>query len=156
MEKQRPHEQSRLRYAAGWSEILHAPDAVDYQMWLEQMSDFTQQQLREVNDPWAEDREEIHLRWQRAVELVAGMTMTPEDIRESTEAAIVETALITLQENIDGVGWYDEGLVFEVPNMYAVDESEQSSADIIIDLRDMDTLYPYYEISQWLIPNPPN
>lgn len=37
----------QLRFAEGWQEILEAPDALDYQTWLSDLTDLSQQSLND-------------------------------------------------------------------------------------------------------------
>ncbi len=128
---QSPESRRTLRYPEGWREILEAPDASDYQAWMQGLSDMTQQACRGlVETPgWAEDTDEVRYRWQRAIELVADAAIDPEDLPNLSESEVVETALLTLQANIEGIGWDEEGLVFTVPNMFTEGEAR-------IDLRE--------------------
>jgi hypothetical protein len=122
---QSPESARPLRYPEGWREILEAPDATDYQTWMDGLADMTQQAcggLTEVPD-WTEDTEEVRYRWQRAIELVADAAIDPEDLPDLSEAEVIETALLTLQANIEGMGWDEEGLVFTVPNMFTGEEA---------------------------------
>jgi len=123
---------AHLRYPRGWQEILEAPDAVDYQMWMDELITLTSAQLAELREPpgWAASAEATRHRWQRAIEQIAEVAIDPDDKVEMTEAEIVETALITLQANIEGIGWDEEGLAFTIPNLVTGEEA-------IIDLREL-------------------
>jgi hypothetical protein len=119
-----------LRYPQGWQEILGAPDAIDYQIWLDDLVGLTQSAFGQTDShpEWAADSEGVKRQWQRAVELIAEAAIEPGDIDELTEAQLVETALITLKENIGAMGWDEEGLAFTIPNIFTGEE-------VLIDLR---------------------
>lgn|GEM_PF-6675404 len=121
-----------LRYPEGWRDILTAPDAFDYQTYMRNLSDLTQQACRDLaaTPDWSEDVEEIRYRWQQVVEMVAGMSISPDDLQKLAEADIVEAGLITLEANIAAMGWDEEGLAFTVGNMFTGEES-------VIDLREL-------------------
>jgi hypothetical protein len=135
----RPPESSpSLRYPEGWHEILEAPDAADYQMWLGQLMGLTYRICQERGEVplWAEDAgDEMLNRWQHAIELVADAAIDPEDMSGMSQAEIVETALLTLQANLESMGWDEEGLAFTVPNLFSGEEAS-------IDLRDLPALPP--------------
>lgn len=114
---------SKLRFAEGWREILEAPDAFDYQKWLSGFTDLTSERI-------GEDRansNEILAAWLEALEQVADITIDPEEMEAMTQAQIVETALVTLQTNLEAIGWDDEGIAFTVPNMFT---GEEASIDL--------------------------
>jgi hypothetical protein len=116
-----------LRYPEGWREIMEAPDALDYQTWMRDLTDLTQQRLREIGATDAEDERAIITLWQQAIELVADAAIDPEDLGGMSQAEIVETGLLTLQANLEGIGWDEEGLAFTVPNMFT---GEEASVDL--------------------------
>lgn len=62
---------------------------------------------------------------------MADVAIDPEDMQEMTPAEIVETALITLQTNIETMGWDTEGLVFTVPNMFTGEEATIDVRELI-------------------------
>ncbi|HJQ08974.1 MAG TPA: hypothetical protein VJ836_05840 [Candidatus Saccharimonadales bacterium] len=132
-EPQSPETGPQLRYPEGWREILEAPDAADYQLWIGQLIGTTYRAFHSRGEvpAWAEDLEgEMLHRWQQAIELVADAAIDPEDIGSMSQAEVVETALLTLQANLDGIGWDEEGLAFTVPNMFTGEEAT-------IDLRNL-------------------
>jgi hypothetical protein len=88
-----PESAPELRYTEGWREILEAPDAVEYQMWLESLTDLTQSRLRETDVEMG--KPEIDRLWRQALEQVAGVAIDPDDVESMTEAEIVETAMLT-------------------------------------------------------------
>jgi hypothetical protein len=92
-----------------------------------QLTALTQQRLRETDASESEDESITLQRWQRAVELVADATIDPEDLSTMTQAEIVETALLTLQANLESMGWDEEGLAFTVPNIFT---GEEASIDL--------------------------
>lgn len=109
----------RLRYPAGWAEILHAPDAEEYRQWMQELTVLTQNVLSRTHNPpeWATDGEAVMSRWQRAVEQVAcGVEDTGE---ESSEVELIEIGLVTLRANIKHIGWEEEGVVFLTPDLPA-------------------------------------
>jgi len=113
-----PESEIPLHYPAGWAELMSATDeaATSYQEWLAGLTELTQTRLAEVGIK--EDGQTVFGRWQRIIEQVAGIAIDPEEMSGMTEAAIVETALLTLQANIiDGDGWEIEGLVVAVANL---------------------------------------
>jgi hypothetical protein len=120
----------RLRFEEGWREILEAPDALDYQTWINDLADLTSQQINEEHTERTYNQGAIVAAWLRAVEQVADVAIDPEDIKNMSQADIVETALITVQTNIGAMGWDMEGLVFTVPNMFSGEEAT-------IDLREL-------------------
>lgn len=121
-----------LLYPEGWDEILSAPDALDYQMWLEDLSSTTREALHGAAEvpSWVEDAEQLRLRWQGALELIADAAIDPEDKADMSQPEIVETALLTLQANLESLDWEEEGLRFIIPNIF-------TSEPVIIDLRDL-------------------
>lgn len=125
--------QEQLHYVEGWQEILEAPDAVDYQRWLDDLMDITLRRYQALGETpeWAQDTgNALRLRWQQAIEQVADIAIDPKESPDMSQADIVETALITLKENIDSIGWHEEGLAFTVPNMFTGETAT-------IDLREM-------------------
>ena len=129
----------RLRYRAGWQEILTAPDAVDYQLWLDHMVELTSQELLLSATPpeWAKDNKEILERWQRALEAILPGAIEPDELAGLTEAEAVEAALNIFKETIEGIGWEEVGISFTVPNVF-VAEATPNEGEIeaaIIDLR---------------------
>jgi hypothetical protein len=138
MREQSPQPQSpesilSLQYPAGWQEILTALDAIDYQAWMGSLTAMTQQLCAESDTPpeWAGDTEAVTSRWKRTVELVADASIDPTD--ELTEAERIEAGLLTLQANIESMGWEEEGLSFIVPNLITGEEA-------VIDLREMQSV----------------
>ncbi len=127
---QPPESFPELRYPEGWQEIFEAPDATDYQMWIRGLTTGTQERLLGSEIEWANSTESITTQWQRAIELVADIVIDPEEIPEMSQAEIIETALITMQANVEGIGWNDEYLAFTVPNMFSGEEAT-------IDLREL-------------------
>ncbi len=119
-----------LRFEEGWREILQAPDALDYQTWLSDLSDLSLQRLTEDSDKKRFTKETILRAWLRALEQVADVAIDPEDLENMSQAEIVETTLITLRTNLDSIGWDDEGVVFTIPNMFTEEEA-------MIDLRNL-------------------
>lgn len=102
-----PESAPQLRYPEGWREILEAPDAENYQLWLRQLMGTTYRVCQERGEvpAWAEDTDDEMLhRWQQAIELVADAAITPEDIGSMSQAEVVETALLTLQANLHRLG----------------------------------------------------
>jgi DNA-binding transcriptional MocR family regulator len=75
-----PESAPQFRYPEGWCEILSAPDALDYQTWMSDLTDMTQRRLRETGSACAEDGATITARWQQAIELVADVAIDPEDL----------------------------------------------------------------------------
>ena len=119
-----------LQYAEGWKEILEAPDTLDYQTWLRDLTDLSQEALLEHEVEWAHDKAAIAAVWQVALEQVADVAIDPEEIGDLTPSEVVETALLTLQANLDGMGWEEEGVIFIVPNIFTGEEAR-------IDLREI-------------------
>lgn len=115
-----------LRFDDGWKEILEAPDAVDYQQWLEDLADLTLERLSEAEIT----KSAVAKAWQVAIEQVADVVIDPEDLLEMTQSDILETALITLKLNLESIGWDEDGIIFTVPNMFTGEEAT-------IDLRNL-------------------
>lgn len=115
-----------LRFEEGWREILEAPDAIDYQTWLSDLTDLSRERLDKIVT-----EETALLAWLRALEQVADIVIDPAQMTEMTQAEIVETALITLKFNLDHMGWDDEGLIFTVPNMFTEQEATIDLWDLI-------------------------
>jgi len=105
-----------LRYPEGWKEILEAPDATDYQMWLEELVKLSTEKIQKKHQLEMEESL-VHSLWQQAVEIVVDVAIMPEDKEGLTEAETIETALLTVKENIESIGWEEEGISFIVPNM---------------------------------------
>lgn len=120
-----------LRFEEGWREILEAPDALDYQTWINDLVDFSSRQINENHTEQTYGQEAVLTAWLRALEQVADVAIDPEDIQEMSQADIVETALITLQTNIEAMGWDTEGLVFTVPNMFSGEEATIDIRELI-------------------------
>ncbi len=104
----------RLQFPSGWDEILTAPDAVDYQLWLENLTEITLQSCSRLDnpDPWMLDTAAIRNRWQRAIELVAAHGLYL--VQDLTAVERIETALNIFKETIGANGWEKHGLVFEL------------------------------------------
>lgn len=130
---QAPESILRLQYPAGWEEIMTAPDAAEYQVTMGALTGMTYRICAEsgASPDWTKDTEAITSRWQRAVEYVADAAIDPADIL--TEAERIEQGLLTLQANIEGIGWEEEGLSFVVPNIVTGEET-------LIDLRQMQSM----------------
>lgn len=124
----------RLRFEEGWREILEAPDALDYQTWLNDLVDLSLQRIDEENADQTYDQEAVLTAWLKALEQVADIAIDPDDMAGMTQAEIAETALITLQTNIESLGWDSEGLIFTVPNLFTGEEAT-------IDLRELLSKY---------------
>lgn len=125
-----PELDPQLRFAKGWQEILEASDAVDYQMWLSDLTDLSLGRMSEEGSTQTQSKEAVLALWLRALEQVADVVIDPEEMGEMSQAEIIETALITLQANLESIGWDEEGLVFTVPNMFTGEEAT-------IDLREL-------------------
>lgn len=110
---------SDILYPDGWKELLEAPDAIDYQLWLHDLIGLTQRQIPEL----ALDDITTLRAWLKALEQVADVAIDPEEMENMTQAEIAETTLITLQTNIESIGWDEEGVVFTVPNMFTEEEA---------------------------------
>jgi hypothetical protein len=120
---------SELLYTSGWKEILEAPDAADYQLMLAGLTEMTQRAMLDTGVDHASGQRAVLVAWQKAIELIAGIAVDPDD--ELTEAEMVETALRTLEMNLTagGMGWDEEGLVFTIASLITGEEAT-------IDLRD--------------------
>lgn len=116
-------ETPQFRFAEGWHEILEAPDAIDYQTWLNDLTELSQQQINEVGTSEKINEKTLLVAWLKALEQVADIVIDPEEMERMTQAEIVETALLTLQTNLEVMGWDTEGLVFTVPNMLTGEEA---------------------------------
>lgn len=108
-----PHERQSLQYSDGWEEILTAPDAVDYQLWLSGLVELAMGHP----DLQGQPLEAVRYAWQRAVEAVADHAMPTQDTLRFTELEIIETALLTMHENIQATGWVIPGILFMVPDL---------------------------------------
>lgn len=131
MEKETYSEASvPLRYSEGWHELLIAPAAADYQQWMEELGARTQQGCEQLENPpdWAQNPDEIRYRWQRAIEMIATATITPNDLSRLSQANVIETALLTLQANVEALGWNEDGLAFTIVDLL-------TGEDVVIDLR---------------------
>lgn len=126
-ESQRP----QLRFEEGWREILEAPDALDYQTWINDLIDLSSRKINKEHAKRPYGQEAILNAWLRALEQVADVAIDPEDVHDMSQADIVETALITLQTNIETMGWDTEGLVFTVPNMFSGEEATIDIRELI-------------------------
>jgi hypothetical protein len=95
-------------------------------MWLESLVDVAETRLEVLASPpsWAKDTEVVLNRWQVAIELIADAAIDIEDDQELTEAERIETALLTLQANIERIGWSEDGLAITVPNLLTGEEAE--------------------------------
>src|SRR6185437_14928831 len=111
----RPNERPPLRYEDGWDEILSAPDAVDYQYWMNGLVELARLHP-EVHDY---PLEMVRYAWQRAIEDVADKAMSEQDKFRFTESEILETALMTLHANVQAIGWLVDGVSFMVPDLKA-------------------------------------
>jgi hypothetical protein len=110
-----------LRYTAGWQEIMHAPDAADYRVWLDDFVELTQ---TVVGTERVVDKVVAKHDWQLAIEQVADISITEVDKVGLTEAEMLETAFLTLQATLDALGYQEEGLCLVVPNLELGEEYE--------------------------------
>ena len=108
-----PGERPPLRYDEGWEELLTAPDAYDYQVWL---SDLVEQAYLHP-DLRIQPLESVRYAWQMAIEAIADKAISEQDKFRFTEAEIIETALHTLHANVEAAGWLEEGVAFMVPDL---------------------------------------
>lgn len=106
--------EKELAFTEGWDDILKSPDAIDYQLQLDNLIDLTQANTAE---PWTKNREDLKKRWQMFIERIAYLAITEDDLREMTPSEIVETALITLTTNLETIGWAEEGISLEIPDL---------------------------------------
>lgn len=107
------HERPPLQYEDGWAEILSAPDTLDYQLWLSGLVDLAMTHP----DLQGHHLEAVRYAWQRAIEAVAEHTMPDQDKFRFTEMEIIETALLTMHENVQATGWLIPGVLFMVPDV---------------------------------------
>lgn len=61
--------------------------------------------------------------WLQAIEQVADIAIDPEELESMSQAQTVETALVTLQMNLDAMGWDSEGVTFTVANLFTGEEA---------------------------------
>lgn len=108
-----PEERPPLRYDDGWEEILTAPDAYDFQVWLSGLVELA----RLHPDVHDQSLETVRYAWQRAIEAIADKAIPEQDKFRFTEAEIIETALHTLHANVEATGWLEEGVAFIVPDL---------------------------------------
>lgn len=108
-----PHERPPLQYGDGWDEILTVPDALDYQLWLSGLVDLALAHP----DLQGQPLEAVRYAWQRAIEAVAEHAMPDQDKFRFTESEIIETALLTVHENVQATGWLIPGVLFMVPDV---------------------------------------
>lgn len=106
-------ERPPLLYEEGWAEILTAPDALDYQLWLSGLVDLA----RAHPDLQGQTLDAVRYAWQRAIEAIAEHAMPDQDTFRFTEPEIIETALLTLHENVQATGWTIPGVLFMVPDL---------------------------------------
>lgn len=76
--------------------MLEAPDTEDYRLLLGRLADLTQQRLAEIGNPLAQDKQDIAMRWQQALEFIADVTIIDPQA-ELNEAQRIEAAILTLQ-----------------------------------------------------------
>lgn len=115
-----PEESLGLEYPIGWRDILTVPDAADYQLWLDDLSFMTREAFRDSSHApdWVSDAEQVRLRWQGAIELIADATIHPEDKAGMDQSQIVEAGLLGLQANLENLEWQEEGISFIIPNIF--------------------------------------
>ena len=120
----------RLQYPAGWEEVFRGSDALDYQLWLADLTRLTQQAGREPGNaaPWMEESKAIANRWQRAIEVMADAVIAPDGLTgaQSIRAAF---AMFTYSIN-NSIEWGTKGLAFPVL-------SPLTGREVLIDLREL-------------------